>query len=231
MFHGGELPRFRDRVDAGRDLAERLEMYRGKGTVVLGIPRGGVAVAAEIARRLDAQLDVIVARKLGAPGQAELAIGAVTADGRRFLNDDVIASLGVSHTYLKAVTEVQMREAHQRELRYRNRRPAVPLAGRVVIVVDDGLATGATMRASLRSVRASRPSRLIAAVPVGSTQACGTVRDEVDELICPYELDAFGAVGFYYEEFRAVEDAEVERLLEQGQTRTEPGVAVPAGVA
>lgn len=225
---GGEAPLYRDRVEAGRDLAGRLEAYRGPDTVVLGIPRGGVAVAAEVARLLDTPLDVIVARKLGAPGSAELAIGAVTADGRRFLNEDVIASLRVSQSYLKVVTEVQMKEAHERELRYRNLRPALPLAGRVVIVVDDGLATGATMRASLRSVRANRPSRIIAAVPVGSTQACDAVRGEADELVCLHSSDAFGAVGFYYEQFEPVEDVEVERMLEEARRRVEPEVAAPA---
>jgi predicted phosphoribosyltransferase len=231
MF-AGEAPLYRDRAEAGRELAGRLRSYGGRpDTVVLGIPRGGVAVAAEIARSLRAPLDVIVARKLGAPGAGEFAIGAVTADGRRFLNDDTIAYLGVSQSYLDEVTEVQMEEAHQRELRYRNLRPAVPLAGRVVIVVDDGLATGATMRAALRSVRANGPSRIIVAVPVGSAEACLAVRHDTDELVCPHALTAFGAVGLYYERFEPVEDTQVERMLEEARRRTEPLVlaAGPTG--
>jgi predicted phosphoribosyltransferase len=231
---GCDRPLYRNRVDAGRDLAARVEPYRGNGTVVLGIPRGGVAVAAEVARFLAVPLDVIVARKLGAPGSPELAIGAVTADGRRFLNEDVVASLRVSRTYLDAVTEVQMQEAHRRELRYRNCRPAVPLEGRVVIVVDDGLATGATMHAALRSVRANRPGRLVAAVPVGSTEACDALRHDADEVVCPYRLDAFGAVGLYYDEFEPVEDEQVEHMLHEAWLRIEPesaeAGATPIGI-
>ncbi|GIW52162.1 MAG: hypothetical protein KatS3mg081_1517 [Gemmatimonadales bacterium] len=208
-------PLFRDRVDAGRVLAERLSSYKGKSPVVLGIPRGGVVVAAEIARRLEGSLDVVVARKLGAPGSPELAVGAVTADGGRFLNDDIIRMLGVSREYLDSVTALQMAEARRREEWLRNLRPAVPLGGRVVILVDDGLATGATMRAAVRSVRQQQPARLIVAAPVGSRDACATLSSEADEVVCPYQPEPFGAVGFFYEHFDPVDDDEVKALLDE----------------
>ena len=219
-----EAPLYEDRTEAGGALAHRLAPYRGAGTVVLGIARGGVEVAAEVAELLESQLDVVVARKLGAPGAPELGLGAVTADGRRFLNDHLIAALRVSPAYLKTETESQMKQARARELRYRNRRAALELAGRVVLLVDDGLATGATMRASLRAVRASRPARLIAAVPVASTQACEGVERDADELVCLYRTPDFGAVGFYYRHFEPVEDARVEELLEAAHTRFERAV-------
>ncbi len=210
-------PFFRDRAHAGQALADRLGTYRGTDALVLGIPRGGVVVAAEVARRLDAELDVVVARKLGSPISAELAIGAVTANGGRFLNEEIIRELGVSDTYLKAVTAVQMGEAQQREDRFRGGRPAPRIAGRTVILVDDGLATGATMRAAVRSVRQRSPAKLVAAVPVGSREACAALRAEVDELVCPYEPEYFGAVGSFYREFEPTEDSEVQRLLEESR--------------
>src|SRR2546422_831565 len=146
----GPEPLFRDRRDAGRALAARLERYGGIDALVLGLPRGGVVVAAEVARRLDAELDVAVARKLGSPISPELAIGAVTASGERVLNEELIRALNVSEAYLSGVTAVEQQEARRREARLRGDRPPPRFAGRGVIVVDDGLATGATMRAALR---------------------------------------------------------------------------------
>ncbi len=213
-------PLFRDRIDAGRVLAERLSQYRGKSPVVLGIPRGGVVVAAEIARQLEGSLDVVVARKLGAPGSPELAVGAVTADGGRFLNDDIIRMLGVSQEYLESVTALQMAEARRREEWLRNLRPAVPLGGRVAILVDDGLATGATMRAAVRSVRQHRPAKLVVGAPVGSRDACATLSKEADEVVCPYQPEPFGAVGFFYQRFDPVEDDEVKALLDEAYARS-----------
>jgi putative phosphoribosyl transferase len=216
---GGGRPRFRDRVDAGARLAARLERYRGPNTLVLGIPRGGVVVAAEVARRLDADLDVIVARKLGAPGSEELALGAVTANGGRFLNEALIRELGVPERYLAQVTAAQMAEARRREERYRGARAPVPIEGRTVILVDDGLATGATMRAAVRSVRAQGPARLIVAVPVGSVEAVAALREEADEVVCLATPEPFWAVGLYYDHFAPTEDAEVVRLLEEAAAR------------
>lgn len=207
-------PLFRDRIDAARLLADRLAAYRRGDTLVMGIPRGGVAVAAELARALDADLDIVVARKLGAPGAPELAVGAVTADGGSFLNQDVIQLLGVSEPYVQAVTKVQMAEARRREETLRSLRPPARIRKRTVILVDDGLATGATMRAAVRSVRKEGPARVIVAVPVGSRQACAALAEEADEVVCPHQPDPFGAIGLYYERFEPVEDVQVQRLLE-----------------
>jgi putative phosphoribosyl transferase len=209
---------FSDRRQAGTRLAEALGEYRGKGVVVLGIPRGGVPVAAEVARRLDAELDVIVARKLGAPISRELAVGAVTANGGRFLNEQLIRELEVSDAYLERVVAEEMAEAHRRETRFRGGRPLPSLAGRTVIVVDDGLATGATMLAAVRAVRKREPARLVVAVPVGSGQACAAVGQEADEVVCLSQPVPFFAVGAFYEHFEPTEDAEVERILEETHT-------------
>ncbi|HYL55144.1 MAG TPA: phosphoribosyltransferase family protein [Gemmatimonadales bacterium] len=206
---------FRDRRAAGEALAIALQRYGGSDTLVLGLPRGGVVVAAEVARRLGAELDVLVARKLGSPVSAELAIGAVTANGGRFLNDAVIDELGVSEPYIAAVTRVQRAEAQRREVLFRGDRPRPRITGRTVIVVDDGLATGATMRAAVRSARRERPGRLIVAVPVGSREACGALREEADEVVCLHEPAAFGAVGTWYRHFEQTEDSEVQRLLDE----------------
>jgi putative phosphoribosyl transferase len=211
-FHRPAL--FQDRYDAGAQLAQRLAGYKDGDVLVLGIPRGGVPVAAEVARRLGAALDVVVARKLSAPGLPELAIGAVTADGGRFLNEDVMQNLGVSAAYLQAVTDAEMTEALRQETRFRGPRKACRIAGRVVILVDDGLATGATMRAALRSVRARGPARLIVAVPVGSEQACAALEHEADDLVCLYKPEPFHAVGLYYEHFEPTEDSQVEEILQ-----------------
>jgi predicted phosphoribosyltransferase len=182
---------------------------------VLGLPRGGVPVAAAVARALDAELDVVVSRKLGAPISAELAIGAVTANGGRFLNDDVIRMLNVSEAYLEAVTATQQAEARRRETLFRGSRPAPVIAARTVILVDDGVATGATMRAAVRSVRRQQPKRLVVAVPVGAPETCAALRAEVDELVCLHEPESFGAVAYYYEDFSQTQDSDVQALLEE----------------
>jgi len=210
----GPEPLFRDRRDAGRALAARLERYRGSDTLVLGLPRGGVVVAAEVARRLGAELDVVVARKLGAPISPEVAIGAVTASGERVLNEDLIRELDVSEAYLSGVTAVEQREARRREAWLRGNRPPPRIAGRTVIVVDDGLATGATMRAALRSVRKQSPAHLVVAVPVGSREACEALRAEADEVVCLYTPASFNAVGSYSLKFDQTSDEEVRRLLQ-----------------
>jgi len=205
---------YRDRIDAGKTLGACLQQYKGHDALVLGIPRGGVPVAAEVAKALGADLDVIVARKLGAPGQPELAIGAVTSNGGRFLNDDVIRAIGVSDEYLAKVTASEMAESSRREEKFRGGRPASNIRDRIVILTDDGLATGATMRASVRSVRTHQPSRVVVAVPVGSRTACAALRQEADEVVCVYEPENFWAVGFYYENFEPTQDSEVTEILE-----------------
>lgn len=206
---------FLDRRDAGRALAAALDRFHGQDALVLGLPRGGVPVAAEVARALDGELDVIVARKLGSPASAELAIGAITADGQRVLNDDIIRDLRVSEAYIDAVSAVQQAEAQRRETGLRGDRPAPRIAGRIVILVDDGLATGATMRAAVRAVRRQAPARLVVAVPVAAPAACETLRSEADEVVALGEPEYFGAVGSFYRDFRQTEDEEVQHLLEE----------------
>ena len=211
--------RFLDRQEAGKLLGERLQVYRGQDVIVLGIPRGGLPVAAEVAEMLDAELDVVVARKLGAPGYTELAIGAITANGGIFLNEDMIRDLNVRPAYLKSVTQQESAEAAARESRFRRGRPSPPLTGRTVIVVDDGLATGATMRAALRSVAKQHPAKLVAAVPVGSDQGCEALLETCDEVLCLLHPDPFYAVGLYYEHFEPTPDRVVEALPQEAHDR------------
>lgn len=216
-------PGFRDRGDAGRFLARHLAAYRTTDTLVLGIPRGGVPVAAAVARALGADLDVLVARKLGAPDSPELAIGAVTANGGRYLNEDMIRDLGVSQEYVESVTAEETEEARRREERFRGDSPKAEFKGRVVILVDDGLATGATMRAAVRSVRRQGPAQVVVAVPVGSIEACGALRKEADEVVCPRTPVDFMAVGIYYADFTQTPDSEVRRLLHDHQASRAKG--------
>jgi predicted phosphoribosyltransferase len=213
---------FVDRRDAGAVLSEWLAPYAGKGALVLGIPRGGLIVAAEVATRLDAGLEVIVARKLGAPGRSELAIGAVTAGGGRWLDDALIGDLGVQASYIEAITAGEMAEARRREDRYRGGRPGAPLRGRTVILVDDGLETGATMRAAIRAALLEGPARLVVAVPVGSKQACEALLGEADDVVCPYVPERFHAVGQFYINFESVEDADVEGALAESRPAGAP---------
>lgn len=210
-------PYFEDRQDAGRQLAPHLQSCKGPETLVLGIPRGGVVTAAAVARFLGADLDVVVARKLGAPWEPELAIGAVSADGERWLNEPLVEQLGISAAYLEDVTRRERAEAERRERTFRGGRPALPVAGRTVIVVDDGLATGATARAALRSVRRRGPRSLILAVPVGAADSCRSLRAEADQVICPFERKELYAISIYYASFAQVEDTEVQAILAEAQ--------------
>ncbi|HEY7193693.1 MAG TPA: phosphoribosyltransferase family protein [Gemmatimonadales bacterium] len=205
--------RFADRYAAGDWLADALAHYRGADVLVLGLPRGGVVVAARVAEELNGELDVIVARKLPSPISQELAIGAVTADGERYLNEGLISELGVSDVFLEAVTRVQREEASKREREFRGTRPGPRIAGRIVIVVDDGLATGATMHAAVQSVRKQKPAHLIVAAPVGAREACESFAPVVDEVVCPWQPEPFGAVGLYYQNFAQTSDAEVQGIL------------------
>lgn len=220
--------RYRDRADAGHQLAQALAQYKDSDTVVLAIPRGGVPVAAEVARSLGAQLDVIVARKLGAPFEPELALGAVTSDGTLFLNHDVIRDLGITDEMLNAIIAREREVARQREERFRGSRPPAPVEGRTVILVDDGLATGATMRAAAQSVRKRHPQRLVVAVPVGSKEACQALRQDADEVVCLMTPEPFWAVGLYYADFSPVEDEEVIAILESFHASPPAPSATPA---
>lgn len=210
---------FHDRSAAGAKLAAALSAYRGSGALVLGIARGGVPVAYEIAKALDADLDVIVARKIGAPDEAELAIGAVTADGTRYINHKLRSWLGVSDAQLEAATELASATARTREQLLRAGLPALDPTGQIVIVVDDGLATGATLRAAILSLRQRCPLQLVAAVPVAAPEAYANLAREVDQLICLHRPEAFEAVGEYYEVFDQASDEEVERLLHKQRDR------------
>lgn len=204
---------FEDRLDGGKRLAERLMPYRGQDVVVLGLPRGGVVTARPVAEALGAPLDVLVARKIGAPGQEELAIGAVTARGTRVLNELVLRHLLLPPGYLESETERQRRVAETRELALRNFRPAEPLAGRVVIVVDDGIATGMTMRAAIADAQAQRPSKLVVAAPVIAPDTFEVMTRLADEVVAVEVPQAFYAVGQFYRDFTQTTDEEVRQLL------------------
>lgn len=209
--------RFRDRVDAGSRLAAALADLALERPVVLGIPRGGVVVSAEVSRVLDADHGVIVARKLGAPWQPELAIGAVSASGVTYLDPDIAQRAGVNDEYLRREVEAQTAAARRYEDVFDGRRRP-DLAGRDVIVVDDGLATGATAIAAARAVRAAGARRVVLAVPVGPPTTVHRLRAEADEVVCLIEDESFFAVGQFYDDFTQVEDEEVRRLME----RTKP---------
>lgn len=204
-----------DRADAGRRLAVRLAGYRDRNPVVLALPRGGVPVAAEIARALGAPLDLVLVRKIGLPWNPELAIGAVV-DGTHPVivrNEAVIRSTGIGAAEFERACAGEMREIERRRRRYLGGRGPALLGGRAVIVVDDGIATGATMRAALRAIRQHRPAVLVLAVPVAPADALDALRPEADELVCLATPEAFGAVGEFYEDFRQIEDDEVIALL------------------
>ena len=210
---------FTDRGDAGRQLARQLAKYRREQPVVLGLARGGVPVAAEIAAALGAPLDVVVVRKIGAPIQPELALGAVAA-GTLWLNEPIIDALGVTRESLDRIVAQESAEARRREALYRFDRPAIPVEGRTVIVVDDGLATGATSSAAIRAIRSRNPSRVIFAAPVCSVEGAQLMRREADELVCPHQPVDFFAVSQAYGRFDQVSDEEVRQALESAATMT-----------
>lgn len=204
---------FTNREEAGKLLARELSEYRGRKAVVLGIPRGGVVVAREIAQALDAEVDIVLARKLGAPGHQELALGAVSEDGTLFLNQDVVRELEVGEGYIQQEKARQLAEIKRRSELIREVRPKIPLRGRIVIVADDGVATGATTQAALWSVRSEQPERLIAAIPVGPEDTIRRLAKDVDEMLCLRVPPLFAAVGQFYEQFYPVEDEDVLRIL------------------
>ena len=208
-------PFFQDRSDAGRRLADALEEYAGRtDVVVLGLPRGGVPVAREVAHRLHAPLDVLLVRKLGVPGHRELAMGAIAAGDVRVLNRDVIDEFGVTPAAIDAVTSAQRAELARRAQRYRDGRARVDLRGKTVILVDDGLATGATMRAAIHGVRAHDPARLVVAVPIASADVCETLQPSVNDLICLETPAYFLSVGAWYRDFDQTTDREVQAALQ-----------------
>lgn len=211
---------FENRQEAGRQLGQRLLHLIDERPVVLGLPRGGVVVAAEVALALGAPLDVLVVRKLGAPHQPELAIGAVTNGDQpqRILNDKVIAMVGVSDEYLQTETAGQLDEVRRRQALYRGGRSAVTIRERTVIVVDDGIATGATVRAGIRSLRQTQVKQIVLAVPVAPPQTAELLRAEVDELVCLATPHTFAAVGAFYQDFSQTTDAVVIQVLERSNT-------------
>lgn len=210
--------RFADRIDAGRRLAEALADYEGRADVVVyGLPRGGVPVAAEVASALGAPLDVLVVRKLGVPGQPELAMGAVASGGVRVLNQEVLRQLRVKEEQLERITEEQRREVREREQRFRGDAEAPEIEGKTALVIDDGIATGSTMRASVEALRELGPDKIVVAVPVASYSACEDMEEVADEVICLETPSPFRAVGAWYEKFDQTSDAEVKQLLEQAR--------------
>src|SRR5213592_2967240 len=212
---------FPNRTEAGRLLAEKLENYAGRDDViVLGLPRGGVPVAFEVARRLRAPLDVFIVRKLGVPGFEELAAGAIASGGVRVLNEDVVRALPNADQLIESVTEKETVELERREQTYRDGRPAPELRGRIVILVDDGLATGATMRAAVAALRQRDVAKIIVAAPVGAPETCREFEHEVDEIICAMAPEYFQAVGQYYEDFSQTSDEEVRELLARAAVAT-----------
>jgi predicted phosphoribosyltransferase len=208
-----------DRIDAGRRLAQALTHLAGRRPIVLGLPRGGVPVAHEVALALHAPLDVLVARKLGAPDQPELAIGAI-ARGARYIDPMVAAATGVTDAYLEQVATQEGQELERREYEYRRGRPPLDFTGRTVILVDDGLATGATARAAIAAIRQQGGTRVVLAVPVGAPESVDRLQHKVDELVCLEAPANFRAVSLHYHEFDATTDAEVHRYLADPATHT-----------
>ena len=206
--------RFRNRTDAGRQLAEKLAAYANRPDVlVLALPRGGVPVAFELARAFGAPLDAFLVRKLGVPGYEELAMGAVATGSVRVLNDEIVRGLGISEHEIDAAAARELRELSRRDRLYRGDRPPSDVAGRTVILVDDGLATGATMRAAVQALRQQQPGRIVAAVPTASPDTCQVLKAEADDVICAITPEPFFAVGHWYEDFTQTTDDEVRELL------------------
>jgi putative phosphoribosyl transferase len=207
---------YRDRTEAGRRLAARLTDYANRVDVlVLALPRGGVPVAYEVARALRAPLDIFLVRKLGVPGHEELAMGAIATGGVRVLNEDVVDYLRVPGEVIDAVAADEQRELERRERLYRGTRPAPDVRGKTVILVDDGLATGSTMRAAAAALRQQQPARIVVAVPVSAPDTCDEYRMGVDEIVCAVTPEPFHAVGLWYEDFSQTTDEEVRSLLAQ----------------
>jgi len=216
--------RFKDRTDAGRQLGTMLSHVRGQNALVLGLPRGGLPVAYEVARALNAPLDVLNVRKLGVPWHEELAMGAIATGGVRVLNNEIIMSTGVTQENLEEATAVQRLELDRRERLYRQGRPAPDMRGRTVVLVDDGIATGATVRAAISVIRAQHPAKLILAVPVAQQSVAAELALEVDELVCVRKPGDLYAIGIWYDHFPQLTDAEVQATL--ARAAAEPAAAL-----
>jgi predicted phosphoribosyltransferase len=209
---------FANRREAGVELATRLDRYRKRDdVVVLGLPRGGVPVAFEVARALGAPLDVFLVRKLGVPRHRELAMGAIASGGVRVLNDEVVGWYGVPKTVIDAVAREELVELDRRERAYRDDRPLLDVRNQTVILVDDGLATGSSMKAAVEAVRALGPAHIVVAVPVGAPETCGALKGAADEVVCARTPEPFSAVGLWYEDFAQTTDDEVRDLLAAAQ--------------
>jgi putative phosphoribosyl transferase len=214
VFRVDKREPFRDRQDAGIALAARLGHYGGRSdAVVLGLPRGGVPVAYEVARVLSAPLDVFLVRKLGVPGHRELAMGAIASGGVRVLNDDVVQWYGIPVSVIEEAAREEQIELERREAAYRDGRPPTDLRDRVVLLIDDGLATGSTMKAAVQAVRALGPSRVVVAVPVGAPSTCRELEQIADEVVCARTPEPFSSVGQWYVDFSQTTDDEVRQLL------------------
>jgi predicted phosphoribosyltransferase len=221
---------FRNRAEAGRELATALAGYRDQEPVILALPRGGVPVAAEVAAALNAPLDLILVRKIGVPFESELAMGAIV-DGEPPIivrNEDVIRQAGIAEADFKAVCEAEFSEIQRRRKRYLGTRDRADVAGRTVIVIDDGIATGATTRAALRATRMRNPKCLVLAVPVAPTDSLAELRNETDDVVCLEDHEIFGAIGYYYSDFRQVSDAEVIEILKRFPARKKLNSQLPA---
>lgn len=209
---------FKNRTDAGRKLAQALEKYKNAAnTVILALPRGGVVVGYQVAKKLNLPLDIVVPRKIGAPGNPEFAIGAITETGEGIFDEETIKTYNISKDYIENEIKKEKAEAERRLKLYRGKRPCLVLTGKTVIVLDDGLATGLTMRAAIKTVKARNPRRIVVAIPIGPPDSIEMIKREVDEIIY---LDApffFGAVGAFYEEFSQTTDEEVIELLERSK--------------
>lgn len=209
---------FRDRLDAGRKLAGKLDGYKGQDNLlVLGLPRGGIPVAYEVAEELNAPLDIFLVRKLGLPGHEELAMGAIASGGVRVLNQEVVHALNIPPKVIDTVAEQEQQELQRREQAYRGSRLTAQIRGKTVILVDDGLATGSSMLAAVEALRPQRPARLVVAVPVAPPETCEKIAREVDEIICAATPEPFHGVGLWYENFEQTNDSEVRRLLAQSE--------------
>ncbi|HEY5128882.1 MAG TPA: phosphoribosyltransferase family protein [Bradyrhizobium sp.] len=208
---------FKNRSEAGQKLARALSNYKDQHPVILALPRGGVPVAAEVAAALGAPLDLILVRKIGVPFQPELAMGAVVDGGAPIIvrNEDVVQSAGIDETQFKAVCDGELAEIERRRQRYLGGRERVDVVGRTAVVIDDGIATGATMRAALRATRMRNPTKLVLAVPVAPSESIVEMREEADEVICLEDHEFFGAIGYYYGDFRQISDEEVIEILER----------------